>query len=78
MTSRITQDGQVTIPREILETLGVGPGSEIDFKRAGNGSVVLEKAMAPSRRPIDWDKIRGSAGPGPSTDELMKLLRGDD
>jgi len=78
MASRVTSDGQVTIPRDILETLGVEPGGEVDFRRAANGVVVLERVGQPTRRPIEWDKIIGSAGPGPSTDELMKLLRGDD
>jgi AbrB family looped-hinge helix DNA binding protein len=78
MASKITQDGQVTIPQDILETLGVGPGGAVDFKRVANGSVVLERAAKSPRPPIDWDKVRGSAGPGPSTDELMQLLRGDD
>jgi len=78
MASRITREGQVTIPSDILETLGVGPGGEVDFKKASNGTVVLEKVATSRRKPVEWDKVIGSAGPGPSTDEVMKLLRGDD
>ncbi|MGO3932819.1 AbrB/MazE/SpoVT family DNA-binding domain-containing protein [Rhodopseudomonas pseudopalustris] len=78
MASRITSDGRVRIPKDILETLDVGPGGEVDFKRGADGAVVLEKVSQPSRRQIDWEKVIGSAGPGLSTDEVMKLLRGDD
>lgn len=77
MASRITGEGQVTIPQDILETLGVGPGGEVDFKRAANGRVVVEK-VHPSRPESDWDKARGSADAGLSSDQLMKLLRSDD
>ncbi|MFL9501806.1 type II toxin-antitoxin system PrlF family antitoxin [Rhodopseudomonas sp. P1] len=77
MASKITGKGQVTIPQDILETLGVGPGGEVDFKRAANGRVVVEKAH-PSGLESDWSKARGSADAGLSSDELMNLLRGDD
>jgi hypothetical protein len=56
-----------------------GPGSEIAFRRAADGSIIIEKAAA--TMPLDPDrfaKLRGIAGPGPSTDEIMALLRGED
>ena len=30
------------------------------------------------RPPSKFEKLRGHAGPGPSTDEMMAILRGDD
>jgi AbrB family looped-hinge helix DNA binding protein len=78
MATKVTSDGQVAIPKDVLDHLGVTPGSEVDFKRTHDGSIVIEKAGA--ARPLDpdrFEKLRGIAGPGLSTDELMALLRGD-
>jgi antitoxin PrlF len=76
MATKVTDDGQVTIPKAILEQLGIGPGSEVTFRRAPDGSVVMERAeKAQPPRPLS--ELVGIAGPGPSTDELMALLRGD-
>jgi antitoxin PrlF len=78
MATKVTDDGQVTIPRPVLEHLGIGPGSEVAFRRAADGTIVLEKAeAAPPLDPDRFAKAIGSAGPGLSTDELMVLLRGE-
>lgn len=76
MATTVTAKGQVTIPKAIREHLGIGPGSVVDFKRADDGSIILVadvKAKPPSR----FAKFLGHAGPGPSTDEIMELLRGE-
>jgi antitoxin PrlF len=77
MATKVTDEGQVTIPKPVLEHLGIGPGSEVAFRRAADGTVVLEKAEAAPLDPDRFAKLRGIAGPGPSTDEIMALLRGD-
>jgi AbrB family looped-hinge helix DNA binding protein len=46
MATKITDDGQITIPKPVLEHLGIGPGSEVSFRKAADGSIVLEKAEA--------------------------------
>jgi hypothetical protein len=48
----------------------------VDFRRAEDGGIVIEKADGP-RPPSRFAKVRGAAGPGMSTDELMALLRGE-
>ena len=76
MATTVTSKGQVTIPKAIRDHLGIGPGSKVDFRQSADGGIVIEKAdgsFVPSR----FEKIRGSAGPGPSTDEIMALLRGE-
>ena len=77
MATTVTAKGQVTIPKPVRDFLGIGPGSVVDFKRAADGSVVLVPAndTKPTNR---FERLRGHAGPGPSTDEIMALLRGDD
>lgn len=46
---RVTEKGQVTIPKEIRDRLGIGPGSEVDFVER-DSVVVLEKREAASER----------------------------
>ncbi len=40
---KVGERGQVTIPKEIRDTFGLGPGTEIEF-HVIQGSIVLEKA----------------------------------
>lgn len=44
---RVTEKGQVTIPKEIRDRLGIGPGSEVDFVER-DAVVTLERRVAPS------------------------------
>jgi antitoxin PrlF len=77
MTATVTSKGQVTLPKEVRDLLGVGPGSIIDFQRAPDGSVVLVKADEKGSA-SRFAKLRGHAGRGLSTDEIMKMTRGED
>lgn len=76
MSSTITSKGQVTIPKRVRDLLGIGPGSQIDFERAADGRVVLVKTGKKSR-PSRFARLRGHAGKGLSTDEIMAMTRGD-
>jgi antitoxin PrlF len=76
MATTVTSKGQVTIPKPVRDHLGIGPGSQVDFRRMGDGSIVIERADR-AKRPSRFAKARGSAGPGMTTDELMALLRGE-
>jgi AbrB family looped-hinge helix DNA binding protein len=42
---RVTEKGQVTIPKNVRRKLGIGPGSEVDFVER-DSVVVLEKREA--------------------------------
>ena len=77
MATKVTDEGQVTIPKWVQDQVG-GPGSEVVFRRATDGSVIIEKAAATA--PLDPDrfaKLRGIADAGLSTDEIMAMTRGD-
>jgi AbrB family looped-hinge helix DNA binding protein len=75
---RITSKGQVTIPQDIRERYGLLPHTEVEFA-VDNGVVVLRKAEGGNRRVREWVRqYRGSLRAGMSTDELMRLTRGDD
>ncbi len=77
MATKVTIKGQVTIPKAVREQMGIGPGSKIDFKRSADGRIVIERAGVASPQPSRLTKLVGSAGKGPTTDEIMALLRGD-
>lgn len=77
MATRVTAEGQVTIPKWVSDQLG-GPGIEVAFRRAADGTIVLEKAEAtPPLDPNRFAKLRGDAGPGLTTDEIMAMTRGE-
>jgi len=76
MTATVTAKGQVTIPKPVRDLLGIHPGSKVDFRRAPDGSVILERAD--ERRPASrFSKLRGHAGKGLTTDAIMALTRGE-
>jgi antitoxin PrlF len=76
MATTVTSKGQVTIPKPVREHLGIAPGSRVEFRRAADGSIVIEKADG-KRGPSRFVKLVGIAGPGASTDEIMAITRGD-
>lgn len=80
---RVTEKGQVTIPKPIRDKLGIGPGSEVDFvDRGGTVEVVrIDDADARLRRREQirkaLDALRGTLDlGGMTTDEYMEMIRG--
>jgi antitoxin PrlF len=76
MSTTVTAKGQVTIPKPVRDLLGLAPGSKVDFHRAADGSIVLVRADK-KRPPSRFAKMRGHAGKGLTTDEIMALTRGE-
>jgi AbrB family looped-hinge helix DNA binding protein len=75
---RITSKGQVTIPQDIRERFGLLPHTEVEFVTEGN-VVVLRKAETGNSKAREWIRTyRRSADAGMTTDEIMRLTRGDD
>ncbi len=74
---KITSKGQVTIPQRIRERYGLLPHHEVAFKETKNG-VLLQPAPDKNRHLRTWlNKVRGSATVKVTTDEIMKMTRGD-
>jgi len=76
---KVTTKGQVTIPQDIRNKLGIMPYSEVRFVEEGD-RVYIEKAAGKSgrgRRLVEHMRGRGTANLNMTTDEIMELLRGD-
>ena len=73
---RITSKGQVTIPADIREQLGLLPDTEVQFQIRHN-RVLIEKAQTQRRGARMIEQMRGRATGKMSTDEIMALTRGD-
>ena len=77
---RITSKGQVTIPIEIRERLGLLRNCEVEFEVEGD-SVRIRKARgrkSGSRGRSLVHRMSGKATSGMSTEEIMAMTRGMD
>lgn len=70
--SRVTEKGQVTIPKEIREEMGIKKGDEVEFKEIG-GEYLLKKRVKEN----PFEKWRGVADTEKTVEDRMKDLRGN-
>ena len=77
---QITSKGQVTIPQEIRNRLGLLPHTKVEFELAGDHARI-RKAQRPSgesvRGQLALELLRGTADTRMSTDEILALTRGE-
>jgi AbrB family looped-hinge helix DNA binding protein len=72
---RITTKGQVTIPQEIREKLGLHPNTDVEFRIDGD-TVVMTKTSAKRRADQLLELMTGALdGCGMTTDEIMAMTR---
>ena len=75
---RLTQKGQVTVPKSLRDRYGLKTGMELEFE-ATEGGVLLRPAgvnkLAQVREAIE--SVRGIVSGGMTTDEIMELTRGE-
>jgi len=65
MTQRVGAKGQVVIPKELRDELGLQPGTEVAFQQDG-GAVRILPAGAPATR-----ELRGRYGTSGMADALL-------
>lgn len=78
---RVTEKGQVTIPKDVRDQLGIVAGSEVDFVADGAGARLIVLADRRNLEPVDFEawlnSVSGSFDTGGmTTDEYMTWLRG--
>jgi AbrB family looped-hinge helix DNA binding protein len=77
---KITTKGQVTIPVEIREKLGLLPHSEVEFEVTGQTVRIrkVRRAEGRGRRGKSIvERLRGRGSVRMTTDEILALTRGD-
>jgi AbrB family looped-hinge helix DNA binding protein len=77
---QITTKGQVTIPQEIRNRLGLLPHTNVEFELAGDHARIRKARRQPgegTRGRLAIEVLRGSADAHWSTDEILALTRGD-
>jgi antitoxin PrlF len=68
--SRLTSQGQISVPAEVRRRLGLGPGSVLDWVEDGD-RIVVQRA---GRR--NWDDIHAAAFPeGPPQRRTLDELK---
>lgn len=73
---KVTIKGQVTIPKDVREKLDIQPLSEVEFVEE-RGRVFLVKKEPGHRGQKRFARLRGSATTRMSTEEIMRLTRGE-
>ena len=73
---RVTTKGQVTIPIDVREKLGITPSTEVDFIEEGD-RIFLVKRKVKAGTAQKFAKLRGIATVKMTTDEIMKLTRAE-
>lgn len=68
--AKITSKGQVTVPREVRQALGVKPGDKIVFEQNGK-----DVSVRPVRNKSVFAKYRGIGNPGMPTGRKQVLRK---
>ena len=74
MQTTVTSKGQLTLPREVRDALGIDAGTVLEVEVGREGSVVLRKKTAPGF----FDQfvgLRARGAPFASGDEAREALR---
>ncbi|MGH9166194.1 MAG: AbrB/MazE/SpoVT family DNA-binding domain-containing protein [Acidimicrobiales bacterium] len=74
---RVTEKGQVTIPKDLRDALGIGAGTEVEFERRRDAIVVRKAKGSPTRGRRLAERLRGRGDVEMTTDEIMALTRGE-
>jgi AbrB family looped-hinge helix DNA binding protein len=76
---RITSKGQVTIPQEIRNSLGLLPHTKVEFELASDHARIRKAAHQPGesgRGRLVLEAIRDTADTRMTTDDILALTRG--
>jgi antitoxin PrlF len=90
MSTKVTIKGQVTLPKAVREAAGIRPGDRVNVRARSEGGVLVERseerlpdaaALQAARNKIERALAtldRKGVKFEMTTDEWMRLLRGDD
>jgi antitoxin PrlF len=72
MKSTVSEKGQVTIPKQLRDRLGIRPGQVLEMREEG-GRLIASKVLAED----SVDAVFGVIELGQRTDDFLRELRGD-
>lgn len=72
MATKLNCKGQVTVPKNVRDALGMTPGCAVDIDVDADGGLVIRKV---GTGPDRFDAVRGRADVKWRTDVLMAFLR---
>ena len=78
MATNLTSKGQVTLPKRVRDAMGVKGGSAVSVEYRDGCAIIRplgKRAKSDVRSALE--KVRGTLKDPLTTDEIMKLLRGD-
>jgi AbrB family looped-hinge helix DNA binding protein len=75
---RITGRGQITVPKEIRNRLGLLPHTEVEFKIVGDCLQLRKKGKSMTRGDMIVAHLRGRGNKRFTTDQIMAMTRGDE
>jgi AbrB family looped-hinge helix DNA binding protein len=70
--STISSKGQVTVPVEVRQRLGLRPGTRVEFELRPDGALL--RRVVPAEHPVD--RVYGILDLGRSVDEVLTEMRG--
>jgi bifunctional DNA-binding transcriptional regulator/antitoxin component of YhaV-PrlF toxin-antitoxin module len=74
---RVTSKGQVTIPQNVRENMGILPAeTEIEFLQDENGRWYINKTQASKQKASRFRTAHNAGKLTMSTDDIMALTRG--
>ncbi|MEM9034320.1 MAG: AbrB/MazE/SpoVT family DNA-binding domain-containing protein [Actinomycetota bacterium] len=73
---KVSEKGQITIPKPLRDELGIGAGTEVRFERVDDAIIVRKATDAPTRGQQLADRLRGRGDIAMTTDEILALTRG--
>jgi len=73
---KVSEKGQVTIPKDLRDALGIGGGTRVEFEQQGDSIVVRKAERGPTRGQELAERLRGRGDVAMTTDEILALTRG--
>jgi AbrB family looped-hinge helix DNA binding protein len=73
---KVSEKGQITIPKNLRDALGIGGGTRVEFERQGDSIVVRKAERGPTRGQELAERLRGRGDIAMTTDEILALTRG--
>lgn len=75
-TMKVTEKGQVTIPKGLRDALGIGAGTEVEFERRKDTIIVRKSDRNPTRGRQLAERLKGRGDVEMTTEEILALTRG--